>query len=81
MVYVVEKDERGQPEALYRFNVAEATAEYLTTEGVWLNDAGLWGILDDLHNPFYEQITATQAQQVARVCLANDKQVRKSFPA
>jgi hypothetical protein len=30
-----------------------------------VNDAGLWGILDDLHNPFYEEITASQAQQVA----------------
>ncbi len=65
MVYVVEKDESGQVEALYRFNVAEATVEYLTIDGVWVNDAGLWGILDDLHNPFYEEVTAAQAQQVA----------------
>ena len=65
MVYVVEKDERGQPEALYRFSLAEATAEYLTTDGLWVSDAGLWSILDDLHNPFYEEIAATQAQQLA----------------
>jgi hypothetical protein len=29
MVYIVEKDERGQPEALYRFSVTDAKAEYL----------------------------------------------------
>jgi hypothetical protein len=67
-VYVVEKDEAGQPEVLYRFlcDRENTIAAYLASDGRWVEDWDLIFILGELHNPFYEKVGEDEAIQIAK---------------
>lgn len=68
VVYIVEKDENNKPEALYRylFEGNNVTAAYLNKLGDWVEDWGLAGILYDLHNPFYAEVSEVDAAKIAK---------------
>lgn len=67
--YIVEHDEDGTPEALYRFiyeSGRAAVPSYLDKFGNWIEDWSLTGITGELHNPFYDEVSEEDAFRIAK---------------
>lgn len=65
--YLVEKNDNGEADALYRFYEDEngyKHEEYLAG-GEWIQDNSLNSVLNNLHSPYYNEVSETEAAQIA----------------
>jgi hypothetical protein len=70
-VYIVERDSKGNVAMLYRFRHDEEGIpwrEYLSQNvGQWVNDNTLLSVLNNLHDPRYEEVSEERAAEFASI--------------
>ena len=66
--YIVEWGLDETPEFLYRYRKTDDGywAEYLDIDGKWVEDSKLFGLLTELHNKYYDDISEEKATEIAR---------------
>lgn len=79
ITYIVEKNKAGEIRALYRFWDDDFSHEESLINGEWIQNNSLVSVLFNLHNPAYQEISATEAEKVA--CLFSLKVESNYLPS
>jgi hypothetical protein len=66
--YIIHKNSNMQPCNLYRFSVEDENFSpcFLDEDGSWVEDWSLFNLLNDMHNPAFDEITEDEALRIAK---------------
>ncbi len=77
ITYIIEKNRAGKVLALFRFWEDEFSHEEVFVNGNWQQNNDLISILNNLHNPNYQEINEKTAEiLMSQIILQNESQLQ-----